>query len=62
MTIPPVYGIAAVWGMVGVATATLVIAGKTSSRDTMLSLMIDLILLALVFMAGRITKQPGASP
>jgi hypothetical protein len=48
--------------MVGVATATLVIAGKTSSRDTMLSLMIDLILLALVFMAGRITKQPGASP
>ncbi len=61
-TIPHVYGMAAVWGMVGVATATLVIAGKTSSRDTILGLIIDLILLAIVFMAGRIAKQQGARP
>lgn len=62
MKIPHVYGVAAVWGMVGVTTATLVIAGKTSSRDTILSLIIDLILLAIAFMAGRIAKPQGARP
>jgi len=56
------YAMATVWGMLAVATATLVIAGKTSSRDTILSLVIDLILLAIVFMAGRIAKQQGARP